>query len=83
MRLVTDACDLMDDSGYSSSRSRTPRLANIHQIGPDTEANTDYLISQHETNEFEFGDFDALNSGPLFYNCHVTDSPTGKKRHGP
>jgi hypothetical protein len=45
MRLVTDACDLMDDSGYASSQSRTPRSANIHQIGPDTDAHTDYLIS--------------------------------------
>jgi hypothetical protein len=49
MRLVTDACDLMDDSGYASSRSRPPRLANIHQIGQNHDAHTDYLISQHET----------------------------------
>jgi hypothetical protein len=49
MRLVTAACDLMDDSGYASSRSRPPRLANIHQIGQDHDAHTDYLISQHET----------------------------------
>jgi hypothetical protein len=49
MRLITDACDLMDDSGYVSSRSHTPRLANIHQIGQDHDAYTDYLISRHET----------------------------------
>jgi hypothetical protein len=83
MRLVTDACDLMDDSGYMSSQSRTPRLANIHQIGQDHDAHTDYLISQHETQEFNFGNSGDSNSGPIFYDCHVTDARTGKKRHGP
>jgi hypothetical protein len=63
MRLVTDACDLMDDSGYVSSPSRTPCLANIHQIGQDHDAHIDYLISRHETQEFEFGNFRDSNSG--------------------
>jgi hypothetical protein len=84
MCLVTDACDLMDDSGYASSPSRTPRSANIHQIGQDHDAHTDYLISRHETQEFEFGNFGDSNSGPTFYDCHVsTDAHTGKKQYGP
>ena len=75
LRIVVDACDLLDDSSHTTQPRFRPRQVNRHLISDSDFETPDYMVSNYETQDFDFGGFEPTPT--MSYDCHVNDQRRG------